>query len=162
MNRNDMKLLIVADLGKLRALRVQYHKNRSPSVEALEEFSFEDAHQRVVEKVSDLAGRHKGPSPHPGAAPVADDHNLRLETRRRIVKQIAKQTAQLVRAHNPEGFWFAAPKDICNQILEELPQEIRAKAAATAPRDLTKLPSRELVEIFDPEAFKRFAPRDAP
>ncbi|MGC8989376.1 MAG: hypothetical protein ACP5MD_04570, partial [Verrucomicrobiia bacterium] len=51
------KLLIVTDLGLLRAYRRELTPMGTPRLELIEETRFEDAHVRVKDKVTDFAGR---------------------------------------------------------------------------------------------------------
>jgi hypothetical protein len=56
------KLLIVADLGLLKAYKLDYTPNHTPRLEHLEEVVLEEAHSRVIDKVTDMAGRHVSPT----------------------------------------------------------------------------------------------------
>jgi hypothetical protein len=53
------KLLVAADRGLLKAYRVERTPKGTRRLEPLEEVVLEEAHQRLVEKVTDLAGRHQ-------------------------------------------------------------------------------------------------------
>ena len=152
----ERKLIIASDLGRFRALLVEYLPKVSPRVENLVDQEFVDAHRKVLDHVSDQAGRHGGPTGHPGAAPMADDHNLRLETQRRLIKEIAKSTVEQLQAYPDLPCWFAAPREIYKQILEEIPTSLRGRIEKIEPRNVAKLHPHDLVKLFDPEAFKRF------
>ena len=141
-------LLIVTDLGRLQAYKVALTPKRTPLLEPLEEVVLEGAHRRVIETVTDLAVRHVGPTQKTWGAPIADDHNLKLETRRRLIRRIADHIERLVQRNDFEACWLAAPKEINRQILEELPQAIRASIRKNVPRDLTKAGTKELLEQF--------------
>lgn len=158
---SQKKLMIVCDLGRFRAFVVEYPKNQSPRYQVLEEVTFDEAHQKVIERVSDLAGRHSGPSLHRGAAPVADDHNLENETERRICLEIARRLERHLREHPDLKCWFAAPERIYREILNELPRQEVSRLEKIEPRDISRFHPHELIEVFDPEAFKRFNPRHA-
>jgi hypothetical protein len=147
-----LKLIIVTDLGLLKAYRLETTEKGTPHLELLEEVVIEDAHQRVVERVSDLAGRHVSPAAKQWGAPMSDDHNLRLETKRRLIKQIAKHIQRLVNASAGEGCCLAAHKEINRLILDALPQQVRARIETNLARDLVKATRKELLEIFAPPA----------
>jgi hypothetical protein len=54
--------MIVADLGRLKAFRVEWTLQNTPRLEPLEEIEFEEAHRRVLDTVTDMAGRHAAPT----------------------------------------------------------------------------------------------------
>jgi hypothetical protein len=54
----NTKLIIVADLGLLRAYReVQGPTDRQPHLELIEELKLERAHEKLSDQVTDQAGR---------------------------------------------------------------------------------------------------------
>jgi hypothetical protein len=144
------KLIIVTDLGLLRACRLETTLNRKSRLELLEEVVLEDAHQRVVEKATDLAGRHVSPTARHWGAPMTDDHNLRLEIKRRLIKQIAKHIQRLVNTSGTESCCLAAHKEINHLIVDALPKTVRARIETNLARDLVKAPRKELLAIFAP------------
>jgi len=52
------KLLIVADLGLVKAYKLDFTPNHTPRLEQLEEIVLEEAHSRLLDKLTDEAGRH--------------------------------------------------------------------------------------------------------
>jgi hypothetical protein len=50
-------LIIVTDRGSLKAYRVDETPTRGPSLQLVQAFNITDAHGKLVDKVSDLAGR---------------------------------------------------------------------------------------------------------
>jgi hypothetical protein len=83
-----------------------------------------------------------------GAAPVADEHSLRLETKRHLVRQIARHMAHFIELEKWGECWLAADKEINHQILAELPPSDRARIRKNLPRDLTKVADKDLLELF--------------
>src|SRR5256886_5884216 len=51
-------LIIVADRGSLKAYRVNETPTRGPSLKLVQAFDVTDAHGKLVDKVTDLAGRY--------------------------------------------------------------------------------------------------------
>jgi hypothetical protein len=147
------KLIIVTDLGLLKAYRLDATPKGTPRLELLEELILEDAHHRLVEKVSDLAGRHVSPTAKHWGTPVADDHNLRLEARRRLARQIAKHIQRLVNASDAETCCLAAHKEINHLIIAALPKAVRARIQTNLARDLVKTTPKALLKIFLPMAI---------
>ena len=142
------KLIIVADLGLLKAYRLTFTPEQTPRLEQLEELVLEDAHSRVVDKVTDLAGRHISPTQKNWGAPLADDHNLKLEFKRRLIRHIANHIQRLIERSSCDDCWLAAHKEINDQILEELPPLVRQRIKKNLPRDLTKVGQKELLDQF--------------
>ncbi|MCS7091091.1 MAG: host attachment protein [Verrucomicrobiota bacterium] len=142
------RLVVVTDLGQFRAARLETTPRGTPRLEWLEEVRLEAYPNRVVDKVTDLAGRHASPSQKHWGAPMADAHNLKLETRRRIVKGIVKRITKLMKAHPDLPLWLAAPAEINHLVLEGLPTALRTRVEASLARDLVKAPQRELLAAF--------------
>lgn len=79
---------------------------------------------------------------------MADSHNLELEFKRRLLKQIAGKVDALVTKHGQDGCWLAAHKDINGMLLDELPRPVRELIQANVPRNLTKMDAKGLVNQF--------------
>src|SRR5437667_8224267 len=87
-------LIIVTDRGSLKAYRVDETPTRGPSLHLVQAFDLTDAHGKLVDKVSDMAGRFpvtNGAGSHQGAASIAEKTQIELETHRRIEKQLADE-----------------------------------------------------------------------
>lgn len=144
----NARLLILADLGNIKAYKADLTPLKTPHLDLIDHQIIEDAHGRVVDKVTDLAGRRSSPVAKDWGSPTADDHNLILETKRRIVKQIASHIKRIAEANGFSHIWIAAHKEIINMILDELPQNIRGKVELHLARDLTKAPMEKLLKYF--------------
>jgi protein required for attachment to host cells len=143
------KLLIVADLGRVKAYKVVYtFDQHTPRLEQFEELVLEDARNRMLDKVTDEAGRHISPAQKKWGAPLGDENNLKLELKRRLVHRIAEHIEALIERSGYDGCWLAAHKEINQQILEELPPRTRNRIWKNLPRDLTKLGQKELLNQF--------------
>ena len=142
------KLVIITDLGRLKAYRTDVTPENTPRLERVEEVVLEEAHRRFDDTVTDMAGRRAGSTTEGWGAPITDDHNLRLEGERRLIKRIAKHIEELIQRNVHEGVWFAAHKEINHRILEELPQSARAQIEKNLPCDLTKAQPTEVLERF--------------
>jgi protein required for attachment to host cells len=142
------KLIIVADLGLLKAYKADFPAEQSPRLEQLDEVVLEDAHTRVIDKLTDLAGRHIAPAQKKGSAPLADDHNMKLEYRRRLVRQIAGHIERLVGRAGEDGCWLAVQKEVNHQILKELSPSAREHIKKNLALDLTKVEPKEVLNQF--------------
>src|SRR4029077_7821263 len=107
-------LIIVTDRGSLKAYRVNETPTRGPSLQLVQAFNITDAHGRLVDKVSDFAGRFpvsNGAGAHHGAS-IAARTQIEVETDRLIHKELADQITKIVSRNGKEGWSFAAPAEI--------------------------------------------------
>ncbi len=144
-------LLVVADLGGFKAFKVENnHVNRSPRLEVIDQYDNSAAHGRLVDRVSDLAGRFPRGTGLKAAGAMSDGerHNIELETRKRFVRQLAQRLNTLARAQDIERCFLAASREINHQLLEELEPAVRAKIAKNVPADLTKVERADLLRHF--------------
>jgi hypothetical protein len=149
----NAKLLIVTDLGLLKAYKIEWRNDSSPRLTLLEELVFQTAHQHLADKITDSAGRRAAPAGgNTGGATMTDTHNMELETRRRLTRQIAQRIEALAGLHASEACWLAAQKEILRPVLEELPQALRPRIEKKIPLDLTKLEPKEILARFLAEA----------
>jgi hypothetical protein len=145
-------LVVVMDLGCFKAYRLENHQpNKAPRLELVEEFNSADAHEKLVDKVSDLSGRfprRAGVASGRGAMSDGERHNIELEGRKRLVRQLAQRLNALARGKDVERCFLAASREINSQLLEELEPQVRAKIEKNVPADLTKLEWTEILRHF--------------
>ena len=118
------KLLIVADLGLVKAYKLDFTPNHTPRLEQLQEIVQEEAHSRLLDKLTDEAGRHSSPTQKNWGAPLADDHSFKLEFKRRLIRQISDHIRRLIERSGWDVCWLAAHKEINQKILDELPPAV--------------------------------------
>jgi len=141
-------LIIVADRGSLKAYRVNETPTRGPSLKLIQAFNVTDAHGKMVDKVTDLAGRYAandGSGMH--QASIAET-KLETETERRINKQLADQITKIVKSDGVEGWSFAAPASCHNAIIELLSPEVRGRIIEFVKSDLVKVEAAKLASHF--------------
>ncbi|PYI83886.1 MAG: hypothetical protein DME54_00315 [Verrucomicrobia bacterium] len=144
-------LIIVTDRGSLKAYRVNETPTRGPSLQLVQAFNITDAHGRLVDKVSDLAGRFpvtNGAGAHRGAASIAERTQLEAETDRRIQKELADQIVKIVSLNGKEGWSFAAPAEIHSAIVDLLPPAVRNRIVEHVKSDLVKTEPAKLSAHF--------------
>ena len=144
-------LIIVSDRGSLKAYRVNETPTRGPSLQLVQAFNITDAHGRLVDKVSDLAGRFpvtNGAGAHRGAASIAERTQLEAETDRRIQKELADQIVKIVSLNGKEGWSFAAPAEIHSAIVDLLPPAVRNRIVEHVKSDLVKTEPAKLSAHF--------------
>ena len=143
------KLIVLADLGRVKAFRVTYDMMTSkPQLEQIYDCEFIEAHGRLMDKVTDQAGRF-AVNGAPGAA-ISENHSLLLENERRLVRMVSEKISELVQG---ERYWFlAAAEGINGRILEQLPQPVRAALYKNIPADLVKTPKQQILDYFTTSA----------
>jgi Protein required for attachment to host cells len=143
-------LVIAADRGTLKAYQVNETPTRGPSLKLVQAFDITDAHGKLVDKVTDLAGRfsttdsagaHRGP-------PSIAESKLETETDRRINKELAEQIAKIVNGSGKEGWAFAAPAEIHGAIVDLLPDRVRNRIVEHVKSDLVKVEPAQLRSHF--------------
>jgi hypothetical protein len=144
------KLVVVADLGSFKAYKLEANSLHStPRLELIEEINLVEDRGKLSDRLTDLAGRHHVPAMGKWASPWGERHNIELERKRRLIKQVAHALADLLHRDGADGCYLAASKEINHQILAELPREARAKIEKIGPCDLTKAEKSELLRHFD-------------
>jgi hypothetical protein len=144
-------LVIVTDRGSLKAYRVNETPTRGPSLQLVQAFDITDAHGRLIDKVSDVAGRFpvtEGAGAHRGAASIAERTQLATETDRRIQKGLADQIAKIVSQNGTDGWSFAAPAEIHTAIVDLLPVTVRQRIVEHVKSDLVKVEAAKLINHF--------------
>ena len=134
-------LVIAADRGSLKAYQVNETPTRGPSLKLIQAFDVTAAHGRLIDKVSDQAGRFPvsdGAGSHHGAS-ISEATQLETETDRRINKELAEQIAKIVNGSGKEGWAFAAPSEIHSAIVDLLPDRVRNRIVEHVKSDLVKV-----------------------
>jgi hypothetical protein len=143
-------LVIVTDRGSLKAYRVDETPTRGPSLHLVQAFDITDAHGRLIDKVTDMAGRFPvgdaGSGRHMNA--IAERTQLETETHRRIYKQLADQISKVVKSDGVEGWSFAAPAEFHSAIVELLPNDVRNRIVEHVKSDLVKVEPSKLGTHF--------------
>jgi len=142
------KLIVLADLGRMKAYRVTRDEmSKTPKLDVVGEFNNSDSQTRLINKVSDKAGRFPGTNGS-GAMSNGENHNLKSESERRSVRQLSESISRLVEKENPSLWYFAASKEINQKIVEELSSGVRSKLKKNITSDLTKVAKAELLTHF--------------
>jgi len=144
-------LVVVVDLGCLKLFRVDNGVTRTPRLELIEQFDNPEAHNRLVERVTDLSGRFPRGAAKPANGNVMSDgerHNIELEQRKRFVREFARRVNSLLRNEEIECCFLAASREINHQLIEELEPRVRAKIEKNLSADLTKLERADILGRF--------------
>jgi len=144
-------LVLVTDFGGFKAFRLENDQpHSSPRLELLEEYEDAGAHRRVVEEVTDQAGRFRRKIGRRGGAAMSDgeQHNMALEKRKRGVRKLAGRIDSLMQDPAVDQCFLAASREIMNPLLQELSPDSRSKIGMNIPADLTKVSKAELLNKF--------------
>jgi hypothetical protein len=145
-------LVLVTDFGGFKAFRLEKDPpHSSPRLELLEEYQDAEAHRRLVEEVSDAAGRFPRGTGARGASGAMSDgerHNIHLEKRKRGVRNLAGRLDSLMQNPDIEQCFLAASREIMNPLLQELSPGSRSKIGMNIPADLMKASKVELLKQF--------------
>ena len=144
-------LLVVADLACLKAYRLETEPGSdSLRLYLIDEINDRSAHTKLVDRVSDLAGRFPRSTGNGASGAMSDGerHNIQLELRKRRVRELARRINELARAPEFETCLLAASREIQHQLIAELDHGVRAKIARSVAADLTKTDRAELLNHF--------------
>lgn len=152
--------IIVADRGNLKAFRVEAAGGeRQPRLALVQSLSFTEAHTKISEVNTDMAGRFPAGSTlsttGAGAgggggrhqAAIAETQQA-LETDRRIIKQIAEHVATILHQERPRSWGFAAPAAINSAVLERLDAPLRKSMSENHSVDLVNMDPAKLAGHF--------------
>ena len=140
-------LIVVADRGSLKAYKVNETPTRGPSLQLVQAFDITDAHGRMGDKLTDMAGRYAaGPGQHMSS--VAERTQMDTEMDRRIYKQLVDEIVKVVKNDGAVGWSFAAPSAIHGAIVDLLPAAVRDSIVEHVKSDLVKIEPAKLHTHF--------------
>lgn len=142
------KLLIVVDLGHFKVYRVTKNPDESPKIELSKSYDTLEAHGALREKLSDEAGRFGLIGGKNGLKGYGEAHNIKLEVRKKLIRQIASDINGIVKKYRGEEWCLAAGKGINKQILQGLDSSVKAKLHKNIVSDLTKKHKSDLLGFF--------------
>jgi hypothetical protein len=144
-------LIIVTDLGLFKAYRLERTAiQQTPRLELIEELEALDAHGKLLDKVTDQAGRWRVPTARM-AMSYGERQKIDLEMRRRLIKQMAEHISRVLREQDAEECYLSTNKETHKQLWEELEPDVRKKIVKVLPLDLTKANKSQLLEHFAAE-----------
>ena len=142
------QLLIVTELGSFKAYTVDNSRMHTTArLELIEHYTPKQPLRKMADKRSDLAGRYRAPGGK-GNTPSGERHNIELEERKRLIRQLAKRLDVLMGDGDVESCYLAASKGIDQQILGALSNVAHAKIKRNLPVDLIKTSKAKLLEYF--------------
>ena len=153
-------VIIVADLGRLKAYRIVVTEGTDPHetmqvshvnpvrtekravhLELINEREYVDAHHRVSEEMSDKPGRFD--------VSTGEAHHMLLEKDRRGLETIAGDINALISREAPETWYLAFPKETNGQLTGMLDTQVVKSLAGNLAKDLAQTPKEELLSHFE-------------
>jgi len=143
-------VIIATNLGHLKAFRVAETPMGTRRLELIKEVEFPEAHGRIQDRVTDMAGRF--PVGDGMGTTMANGEALKaeLEVERRLTKLVGEQIEDVLNSERPEYWHFAATSEIHQALLNELPTELRQRVIRHVQADLTRMPAPEVLTHFMP------------
>jgi hypothetical protein len=141
-------VVVVTDLGNFKAYKLEKTNLNTPRLKLLREELPVNGHGKIVQRVSDQAGRYRNGLHGRWATPWGEPHNIELEDRKRRVRHVAHELDSMLRNGEIDDCWLAASKEINHQLLAELGPQTRAKIVKNIPCDLTRTDKSELLNHF--------------
>lgn len=143
------KLVVLTDLGAVKAYRVYRDEmNGSPRIELREAVENPDAHQRMGETLSDQAGRFPTGA-GTGQMSHGENHNLRTENEKRLIERLSQQVNEIVRSSDAPYFYFAAPREINQRVVDGFESGVRSKMLKNVGSDLVKVDKSAILSHFE-------------
>jgi len=161
LEKFDNTLLIVGNLGELKAYKIKYelditrqddahtsHKHHKGKIvehlkfDLVDDEAFIEAHKKISDIVTDKQGHFEGVF----GGVSGDGHNLEIEIVNRLLKLIANEINRLVKTTNPQKWFLAFPKAYNKDILLMLDDDVKAKLEANLEENLVKLKPQEVIE----------------
>lgn len=143
-------LVVVADLGCLKAYRLdQTPVQHTPRLELVQEFNNNGATAKLTDVTTDSSGRFpRGGSPSEQGMSDGERHNIELEQRKRLVRQLAGKLGQLLAQPGVEDCYLAVSREIHKPLLDELNPATRSRIVRSVHADLTKVDKSQLLAHF--------------
>jgi hypothetical protein len=144
----NKKLVVVVDLGRLRAYRLEESPHFSHPRLKLIEVQQTDITRHLSEEVTDDAGRFRKEPAVVGALSDGEEHNLELQRRHQAVKTLARGIGELIQRERVDGCYLAADSRINEPLLNEMMPAARAKIQKNISANLSKLAPEEIRKRF--------------
>jgi len=147
------KLIIVADLGLLRAYRkTQTATDRQPHLELIAELKPAEAHEKRSDQVTDQAGRFprgSGCGGIPGDLSAGEQLQQETEQTHRLIQQLAEKIDALLADDEVTDCVLAASAPIHKQLVDALKPKARNKIRQILASNLAKTNPNDLLAHFE-------------
>lgn len=141
-------IIIVADLGELKAFKVEEHEGTvrnqmkiSHSLKLINDENFIRGRKKLGEVMSDSSGNFTGDT--------LDGHHVMRERENRAIKDIAQDIDMMVKEMQPQQVFLAFPKAHNHELTDKLAQETKAVLVKNVAADLVKTNKEQLLSHFE-------------
>jgi hypothetical protein len=147
------KLIMVADLGRIRTLHIRKKgadpRERDHLVQE-SDMSLEENQASRGEVVTDQSGRFArgAQAGSQGGMSYGEQHNLSTEMERKAIEHLASKIDGIVAEHGHPSWILAVPQSILARLQAALPAATRDRLSHSIGADLTKIPLAKLEERF--------------
>jgi len=161
LEKFDNTLLVVGNLGELKAYKINYELSINPKDNAktshkhhkgelvenlkftlINDEAFIEAHKKISQIVTDKQGHYEGVF----GGVSGDGHNLEIEIVNRLLKLIATEINNLVKKIEPKEWFLVFPQAYNKDIINLLDSDVKAKLKANIEENLVKTKPIEIVE----------------
>jgi hypothetical protein len=145
-------IIITVDLGHFKAYKIPKSPIGKSKIELIESYDSIDAHGKLVDKLSDEAGRFRLGGGRDGTSKAkgyGEPHNMALEVEKKLIKLIARDINALLKKEEFGQWHFAASKEINSKIIANLKPEVKAKLGKNVQADLTNCGKAEILSHFE-------------
>ena len=141
-------LIIVADLGELKAFNVKRHEaivgkelTISYSLEVVNDENFIKGKKKLSEILSDSSGQFVNGT--------LEDHDLKIEIENRIMREIAEDIENIIKNIKPKQLFLAFPKEHNHELTNELRDETKAVLVKNITSNLVKTNKEKILSFFE-------------
>ena len=141
-------LIIVADLGELKAFNVKRHEAIvgkelmiSYSLEVVNDENFIKGKKKLSEILSDSSGQFVNGT--------LEDHDLKIEIENRIMREIAEDIENIIKNIKPKQLFLAFPKEHNHELTNELRDETKAVLVKNITSNLVKTDKEKILSFFE-------------
>jgi hypothetical protein len=141
-------LVVVSDLGTFKAFKLDRSPEKhTPYLELLEEYETVDAHGKLLDKVTDQAGRFRVPTAKM-AMSYGERQKIELELRKRLIRQLAERLQSWLNRPDIDACYFSCSKEANQQVCALLKNGVRHKIQRNIAQDLTRIDKAKILEHF--------------
>lgn len=137
-------LIIVADLGRMKAYRItqdEFQPGSAPSFEELADIDLVNQHSKVSDRFTYQAGRSKTNTMGERLSEEENAEEQQLEAMAETITGVATAAEGAI--------YFAAPQTVLRPLVDALQAEVRERITRELPLNLVKASKLDLVKRFE-------------
>ena len=145
-------IAVIADLGNFHVY--EWHNDpfqSTPRLELINAYEATDARGKRANTLQIMEKRSAQHGNNPRVSATASDgeqHNMELEKRKRLIREMACRIADFLKEDEVERCFLAVPSEINHQLVESIAPDLRCKIEKNVARDLTRVGPVAIVDHF--------------